>query len=152
MLLSTFDRAVRDAGDRRRLGTSSTARPRRCTPVVVACALAALAASCSSSSESGSTTVHDQHDVSGSIDIGGGRRVYVDCRGVGSPTVVLISGHGVGAEDWLQVIDPADPAHEAPGDDVGAGLAKQGRRDAAVVPSVARFTRVCAYDRPWSRR
>ena len=60
---------------------------------------------------------------------------------------MLIAGKGNGAEDWLQVLDPADPAHEAPGDDLPFG-GELGRSDAAVLPSVARFTRVCAYDRP----
>ncbi len=50
-----------------------------------------------------------------------------------------------------QVLDPGDPAHQAPGDDVGAGLGKQHRSPDAVFPSVARFTRVCAYDRPDTR-
>lgn len=86
--------------------------------------------------------------VSGTVDIGGGRKLSVECRGTGSPTVVLISGKGNGAEDWQQVLDPADPAHEAPGDDVSAGMGVLERSDAAVLPSVARFTRVCAYDRP----
>jgi hypothetical protein len=65
--------------------------------------------------------------------------------------VVLIAGKGVGADDWFQVLDPADPAHKAPGDNVGAGLSNLHRSDDAVFPSVARFTRVCAYDRPDTR-
>jgi pimeloyl-ACP methyl ester carboxylesterase len=104
-------------------------------------ALAFLVASCTSS---------DPADFSGPIDIGG-RHVFVECRGTGSPTVVLISGKGVDADDWLQILDPADPAHQAPGDDVGAGFGLLRHSDDAVLPSVARFTRVCAYDRPNTR-
>jgi pimeloyl-ACP methyl ester carboxylesterase len=74
--------------------------------------------------------------------------VWASCKGRGSPTVVLLSGHGNGAEDWSLVLDPDDPAHAAPGDDVSAGLGKLVTSDHAVLPSVARFTRVCTYDRP----
>jgi hypothetical protein len=31
-------------------------------------------------------------DFSGLVDIGGGRKMYMKCRGTGSPTVVLVSG------------------------------------------------------------
>src|SRR5690242_12593863 len=31
---------------------------------------------------------------SGLVDVGGGRRMYLECRGNGSPTVVLVSGKG----------------------------------------------------------
>jgi pimeloyl-ACP methyl ester carboxylesterase len=102
-------------------------------------AAAMLAASCSSSPVRSSP---------GAVDVGSGRKIYVECRGQGSPTVVLISGKGNGADDWRQVLDPKDPAHETPGDDVSAGMGKLVRSDEAVLPSVAGFTRVCAYDRP----
>lgn len=86
-------------------------------------------------------------DVSGRVEIGGGRGIFVECRGEGSPTVVLIAGKGNGAEDWLSILDPADPAYDAAGDDLPFGGHLM-RSDEAVLPSVARFTRVCAYDRP----
>jgi pimeloyl-ACP methyl ester carboxylesterase len=92
-----------------------------------------------------------QPDIERAVDIGGGRKIFVECRGSGSPTVVLISGKGADASDWMQIADPADPAVSTPTDDVGAGLAKQIPSDDAVFPSVARFTRVCAYDRPDTR-
>jgi pimeloyl-ACP methyl ester carboxylesterase len=94
------------------------------------------------------TMAETQHDISGAIDVGGGRQMFVECRGEGSPTVVVINGKGSGAEDWLQALDPADPAHDAPGDDLPFGIGKVERSEDAVLPSVARFTRVCAYDRP----
>ena len=53
-----------------------------------------------------------------SIDVGG-RSVYLDCRGEGSPTVVLESGMGGGAGSWGTVLD-----------------------------EMAATTRTCAYDRP----
>jgi pimeloyl-ACP methyl ester carboxylesterase len=71
-------------------------------------------------------------DFSGLIDIGGGRKMYMTCRGTGSPTVVLVSGLGDAADVWSVT---ADPKNERP-----------------VFAEVARFTRVCAYDRPGTRR
>lgn len=65
-------------------------------------------------------------DFAGLVDIGGGRKMYLQCRGAGSPTVVLVAGLRGSAEDW--------------------NLA--GKPGPRVFPEVARFTRVCAYDRP----
>ena len=62
------------------------------------------------------------------VDIGGGRKMYLECRGSGSPTVLLISGEAGAATAWTM----ADPAKPAP----------------TVFDEVAKFTRVCAYDRP----
>jgi ABC transporter substrate binding protein len=39
-------------------------------------------------------------DFAGLIDIGGGRKMYQECRGTGSPTVVLVGGLRASAEDW----------------------------------------------------
>ncbi|MET9600426.1 alpha/beta fold hydrolase [Streptomyces sp. NPDC006459] len=74
------------------------------------------------------------------VDIGGGRRVVLDCRGSGSPTVVLVSGTGGASDEWTHVADPARP---------GADLKPD---PSAVLPSLARSTRVCAYDRPGTTR
>ena len=64
------------------------------------------------------------------VDIGAGRRMYVECDGVGAPTVVLVSGKGDRADTWsTNRKDPGNP-------------------EASVFRQVARFTRVCAYDRP----
>ena len=65
-------------------------------------------------------------ETAGPVDIGGGRRMYLACRGMGSPTVVLVGGLRASAEDW----SAADKSLSA------------------VFPEVAKFTRVCAYDRP----
>jgi len=34
-------------------------------------------------------------DFAGLVDIGGGRKMYMECRGKGSPTVVFVSGGGI---------------------------------------------------------
>ncbi|MBP7241557.1 alpha/beta hydrolase [Amaricoccus sp.] len=61
-------------------------------------------------------------EVAGAFDIGDGRRMYLECRGTGSPTVLVVPGGKASAEDWTQ--------------------------GAPVFADVAAFTRVCAYDRP----
>ena len=90
-------------------------------------------------------------DVSGLVTIGDGRSIFVECRGQGSPTVVLISGQGNDGHDWSQVLDPSDPVRSDPLDQVGAGQGNLHDSDQAVFPQVARTTRVCAYDRPDTR-
>ncbi len=70
------------------------------------------------------------HLSAGLADIGGGRKMYVECAGAGTPTVVLIAGKGNRADTWsTSLVQPA-----------------QCRRH-GVSPD-RRFTRVCAYDRP----
>lgn len=86
--------------------------------------------------------------VDGLIAVADDRSIYAKCEGEGSPTVVLIAGKGNGAQDWQDVLAPGDPAHDSPGDDVPFGIGKLEPSDDAVFPSVARFTRVCTYDRP----
>jgi pimeloyl-ACP methyl ester carboxylesterase len=71
-------------------------------------------------------------DFSGLVDIGGGRKIYMTCRGKGSPTVVLVSGLGNAADTWSVTADP--------------------KNERAVFDEVANFTRVCAYDRPGTIR
>src|SRR3954454_24058830 len=39
-------------------------------------------------------------NFAGLIDIGGDRKMYLKCRGKGSPTVVLVSGLRASADDW----------------------------------------------------
>jgi len=57
------------------------------------------------------------HQAGKSVDVGG-YKLNIDCTGQGSPTVVLVSGLGVPATGWR-----------------------------LVRPGIARFTRVCSYDR-----
>ncbi len=61
------------------------------------------------------------------VAIDGGRKLFIACRGGGSPTVVLEAGTGDLGRIWsMQPVGPGP----------------------AVFPAVARFTRVCVYDRP----
>ncbi|MEP9379246.1 alpha/beta hydrolase [Aquabacter sp. CN5-332] len=65
-------------------------------------------------------------DFTGLMDIGGGRRMYLTCRGTGRPTVVLVAGLKASADDWTNLEGQA----------------------ASVFARVAKVSRVCAYDRP----
>jgi pimeloyl-ACP methyl ester carboxylesterase len=67
----------------------------------------------------------------GRVRIDGGRKLYLECRGTGSPTVVLEAGTGDRSDIWTTA--PTGPGR-------------------AVLPAVAQFTRVCAYDRPGTYR
>jgi pimeloyl-ACP methyl ester carboxylesterase len=62
------------------------------------------------------------------IELPSGRRVYLECRGSGSSTVVFVSATGNAGDIW--------------------SFRKPGSSQTPVLPAVARFTRVCAYDRP----
>ncbi len=62
---------------------------------------------------------------SGLVDIGGDQKIYIECMGEGSPTVVFVSGRSDRASGWSM-------ANEKP----------------PVFSEVAKFTHVCAYDRP----
>jgi pimeloyl-ACP methyl ester carboxylesterase len=73
-------------------------------------------------------------DFRGPIEIGNGRHLYLECRGKGSPTVILESGYHNSADPWSQS-DAVAPA-------VGP----------AVLPALAGSHRVCAYDRPGTLR
>src|SRR5207249_7413956 len=75
-------------------------------------------------------------DCAGLVDIGGGRKIYLECHGTGSPTVVLISGTRGAHDDWTYLIDPTSHA------------VAQKPSESAVFPQIAKLTRVCAYDRP----
>ncbi len=66
-------------------------------------------------------------DFAGLVEIGDGRKMYLECRGSGSPTVILESGYRNDAEIWSTPLEPGT---------------------STVFPQVAKFTRVCAYDRP----
>jgi len=129
-------------------------RMRRTTAVIAIVASLVTAMSCggpSAPTVAGSpaaSAVDRATDINGLVDVGDGRKMHVECSGTGSPTVFLIAGRGNGADDWTQILDPADPVHDAPGDDLGFGMGTLIHSDQAVFPSVARFTRVCTYDRP----
>lgn len=128
----------------------------RVAAVAATMCVTVVVASCGTSAGAGtnggtvSTSPGSEHrgDVDGLVDVGNGRRIYAKCQGQGSPTVVLIAGKGNGAQDWQDVLAPGDPAHDAPGDDVPWGIGTLEPSEDAVFGSVARFTRVCTYDRP----
>jgi hypothetical protein len=63
------------------------------------------------------------------MDIGGGRMMFIECNGSGSPTVVFDAGHRGRGDSW-NVSDPASP------------------KATPVLAGVQQFTRVCSYDRP----
>jgi pimeloyl-ACP methyl ester carboxylesterase len=79
-------------------------------------------------------------DRAGPVDIGG-REIYLECHGSGSPTVILVSGLGDGADVWST---PASGALPSPGPSSSAS----DPASPTVYSDVAAFTRVCAYDRP----
>lgn len=99
--------------------------------VVLAAAAPALAGSGSATNSAkgntGNGTFSKNKDFAGLVDIGGGRKMYMECQGKGSPTVVFVSGGGDRTETWSKTLDPS----------------KQ-----AVLPAIAKTNRVCAYDRP----
>jgi pimeloyl-ACP methyl ester carboxylesterase len=70
----------------------------------------------------------DHGDFAGLVGIGEGRRMYLECHGRGLPTVVLDAGLRSRGDYWIERTEETT-----------------GR---TVVPGVARFTRVCIYDRP----
>src|SRR5207244_142175 len=76
--------------------------------------------------QSVATSATGSADRAGLVDIGGGRKMYLNCQGTGSPTVVLVGGQRASAEDW-SIANKSAPA---------------------VFPEVAKFNRVCACDRP----
>ncbi len=83
-----------------------------------------------------STAVADDGDFAGLVDIGGGRRMYLECRGTGSPTVVFEAGSGNAADMWSE----NGAAYWSESNPGASGI--------SVLPAVAQLTRVCAYDRP----
>jgi pimeloyl-ACP methyl ester carboxylesterase len=65
-----------------------------------------------------SRTMGQSSDIDRLVDVGG-YRLHLKCSGVGSPTVVLEAGLGGSSGGWVKVM-----------------------------PEIAKFTRVCGYDRP----
>src|SRR5215208_287927 len=117
--------------------------------VIVAVVLSSAAATALASSPSDGDSANDgtlgrgelgkNKDFSGLVDIGGGRKMFMEChgKGKGSPTVVLVSGARGAYDDWTHVIGSG-------GEPKPSG--------SAVFPQVGKFTRVCAYDRPGPTR
>jgi pimeloyl-ACP methyl ester carboxylesterase len=111
-----------------------TAHPRRSPTKMWLAGLVAgvliTAAACGSDGSSDSATTATSTDFARTFDIGGGRQMYMECAGEGSPTVILISGGGVAGDVW------DSPLGEQP----------------TVFPAVSEQTRTCVYDRPGTTR
>jgi len=72
------------------------------------------------------TDAAERGNFAGLVDLGDGRKMYLKCSGRRSPTVVLVGGLRASADDWSM----------------------SNKSTPAVFPKVAKFTRVCAWDRP----
>src|SRR6266516_6291428 len=72
------------------------------------------------------TDAAERGNFAGLVELGGGRKMYLKCSGRGSPIVVLVGGLRASADDWI-ISDNSKPP---------------------VFTEVAKFTRVCACDRP----
>jgi pimeloyl-ACP methyl ester carboxylesterase len=108
----------------------SMARLTRCIPVLVlALGPLLLSAATAGAGQVAPSVTAASDDFAGRVDIGG-RQLYLECHGTGSPTVVLEAGYGNRADIWS--VDLVHP---------------EGARR-MVLPAVAGFTHVCAYDRP----
>jgi pimeloyl-ACP methyl ester carboxylesterase len=100
--------------------------------LALASALALVTAGCVSSSTVSTTSTTPpkaQVDFAKMVAISPTREMYLECRGTGSPTVVLIAGGLNSSAIWNM---PYDFEHPGP----------------TLYPEVSKFTRVCAYDRP----
>src|SRR3954451_944156 len=73
--------------------------------IVVGLLIAGCGLSTTSSPTSGNSSVKPARSSAGLVDIGGGRKMYLECRGSGSPTVVFISGRSDRAAIWSSVTD-----------------------------------------------
>ena len=100
------------------------------TSVVALCVMAMLfAVAPAATAETTPDPTGAQGDFAGLVDIGG-RKMYLECSGQGSPTVVLVAGFGSSARYWTDDLRAENPPRTM------------------VFPRIAATTRVCAYDRP----
>ena len=104
--------------------------PLRTATLAVVVAVALMAAACSGSdSDSSLGTNRGSADgaIAETVEVNG-RSIHFECKGTGSPTVVLQSGYGNAGDIW-SLTDTTSPA---------------------VAPALAKTNRVCTYDRPGS--
>ena len=92
-------------------------------PLLAALVLASVVGACADNASTGG-------DLSDTFAISPTRKMYIECRGNGSPTVILVSGQRGSAAEWHITESKSVPPQPA------------------VLGEVAQFTRVCAYDRP----
>ncbi|MFD9476607.1 MULTISPECIES: alpha/beta fold hydrolase [Streptomyces] len=109
-------------------------------PVVVAVAVLAAVAGCGGpaalrGSPPAVSPAPSAGDFLGQVEVGGGRKIHLSCKGRGSPVVLLESGLHDSSDTWT-FTDTRPPVPKSP----------------AVFPGVAEFTRVCVYDRPGTVR
>ena len=103
-----------------------------------ACALAAVALLLTACAAAGArppaptptATVTAPAPIAGLFDVGGGRRIFLECRGSGPATVILIGGLRAAADYWNRT----------------------DTKPTTVMQGVAENARVCAYDRPGTVR
>src|SRR5438128_1223641 len=69
--------------------------------IVVGLLIAGCSPFTTSSPTSGNASAKPARSFAGLVDIGGGRKMYLECRGSGSPTVVLVSGLDSAADVWI---------------------------------------------------
>ena len=93
-------------------------------PITLILSTAALA----ETPQAAASGVATSGDFAGLVDICG-RRLYLACKGSGTPTVILEAGAGNNGDIWSEV----DP---------------KAATQTSVFDGVAQFARVCAYDRP----
>jgi pimeloyl-ACP methyl ester carboxylesterase len=94
--------------------------------LILALPISAFAQSATSAASSPSAA---SGDFAGLVNIGG-RKIYLECHGTGSPTVVLVAGYRASGRYWSDdLLQPNAPR-------------------TMVLPAVAESTRVCTYDRP----
>jgi len=91
-----------------------------------------------------------EENFAGLVDIGDGRRLFLNCQGTGSPAIFIIPGKGSYAEAWNVVVATDDPIRLSPYDIIGQANLQPS--PTATQPTVAKTTRVCAYDRPNTRQ
>ena len=94
------------------------------------------------------TNRHNGHvRISGLIPVDD-RKIYLECIGSGSPTVVLISGGFEAGWIWKYALYSTDLVQELPTDEFAAGRGDPQKLDRAVFPTTGAYVRVCNYDRP----
>jgi hypothetical protein len=60
-----------------------------------------------------------EENFAGLVDIGDGRRLFLNCQGTGSPTIFIVPGKGSYAEAWNVVVPTDDPVRLSPYDIIG---------------------------------
>src|SRR4051794_28161972 len=95
--------------------------------------IAGCSTSTTSSPTSGNSSAKPASSFAGLVDIGGGRKLYLECRGTRTPTGVLVPGLIAAADTWRDVT-------------ASSGTLKPS--DSALYPQGGRVTPGCFYDPP----